>query len=112
MRQNVFPWDTWGVVKHWGEVNHTVVLKEGLNFVTPVRTTVEYINVKLLKFDQQAQASSKDLQTVSTIVTIQLFHWKRVQCVSKNRKGKQCDRNPSETGGGGKRKGGDSQIHG
>ncbi len=60
-----------GVIKYWGEVNHNMVLKEGLNFVTPIRTTVEYINVKLLKFDQQAQASSKDLQTVSTIVTVQ-----------------------------------------
>lgn len=60
-----------GVVKHWGKVNHEKTLSEGLNFVTPIRTTVENISVKLLKFDQETSASSKDLQTVKTIVTVQ-----------------------------------------
>ena len=60
-----------GVVKHWGKVNHDTVLSEGLHFVTPIRTTVEYISVKLLKFNQKASASSKDLQIVTTVVSIQ-----------------------------------------
>ena len=60
-----------GVVKYWGKVQHNVVLSEGLHFITPVRTTVEYINVKLLKFNQKTSASSKDLQIVSTVVSIQ-----------------------------------------
>ena len=60
-----------GVVKHWGKVNHNTILSEGLHFVTPIRTTVEYISVKLLKFNQKASASSKDLQIVTTVVSIQ-----------------------------------------
>ena len=59
------------VVKHWGKVNHGVVLSEGLHFVVPVRTSLQYMNVKLLKFNQKASASSKDLQIVSTVVSIQ-----------------------------------------
>ena len=60
-----------GVVKHWGQVNHKVILNEGLNFITPIRTTVININSKLLKFDQESAASSKDLQMVKTVVTVQ-----------------------------------------
>ncbi len=60
-----------GVIKHWGKVSHKKVLGEGLNFVVPIRTTIQNINVKLLKFDQEARASSKDLQDVKTLVTIQ-----------------------------------------
>ena len=60
-----------GVVKHWGKVNHNTLLSEGLHLVTPIRTTVEYISVKLLKFNQKASASSKDLQIVTTVVSIQ-----------------------------------------
>ena len=59
------------VVKHWGKVNHSLVLSEGLHFITPIRTTVEYISVKLLKFNQKTSASSKDLQIVTTLVSIQ-----------------------------------------
>ena len=60
-----------GVVKHWGKVNHEVVLSEGLHLITPVRTTVSYVSIKLLKFNQKTSASSKDLQIVSTVVSIQ-----------------------------------------
>ena len=60
-----------GVVKYWGKVNHKGTLSEGLHFITPIRTTVEYISVKLLKFNQQTSASSKDLQIVTTVVSIQ-----------------------------------------
>lgn len=60
-----------GVVKYWGKVDHNTALSEGLHLITPIRTTVEYISVKLLKFNQQTSASSKDLQIVSTVVSIQ-----------------------------------------
>ena len=60
-----------GVIKTWGKVDHNTVLSEGWHFVIPVKTTVEYINVKLLKFQDKATASSKDLQDVSTEVSIQ-----------------------------------------
>ena len=67
----IVPVGNLGVVKYWGKVNHNVVMSEGLHLITPVRTTVEYISVKLLKFNQQTSASSKDLQIVSTVVSIQ-----------------------------------------
>ena len=60
-----------GVVKHFGEVQHELTLGEGLHFVTPIRTEIVRLNVKLVSFDSQAEASSKDLQTVKTLVTIQ-----------------------------------------
>ena len=60
-----------GVVKHWGKVNHGAMLSEGLHLITPIRTTVEYISIKLLKFNQKTSASSKDLQIVTTVVSIQ-----------------------------------------
>ncbi len=60
-----------GVIKIWGQVDHKNILSEGLHFITPVRTTVTYISVKLLKFNQKTSASSKDLQTVTTVVSIQ-----------------------------------------
>ena len=60
-----------GVVKHWGQVNHAVSLKEGFHFVTPVRTSLTYMNIKLLKFSERATSSSKDLQTVTTLVSVQ-----------------------------------------
>ena len=67
----IIPVGNLGVVKHWGKVNHGVILSEGLHFITPIRTTVEYISVKLLKFNQKTSASSKDLQIVTTVVSIQ-----------------------------------------
>ena len=60
-----------GVVKHWGKVNHEVTLSEGLHLITPIRTTVKYINIKLLKYNKKTSASSQDLQIVSTMVSIQ-----------------------------------------
>lgn len=59
------------VVKHWGKVNHKVILSEGLQIIVPIRTTLEYMNVKLLKFNKKTSASSKDLQIVTTVVSIQ-----------------------------------------
>lgn len=60
-----------GVVKHWGQVKYQEVLPEGLHFITPVRTTTTYISIKLLKYNQKATASSKDLQNVTTVISIQ-----------------------------------------
>ena len=60
-----------GVIKNWGKVTHDNILAEGWHFVIPVKTTVQYINIKLLKFQDKATASSKDLQDVSTEVSIQ-----------------------------------------
>ena len=60
-----------GVVKHWGKVKYKKVLPEGLHFITPIRTTTAYISVKLLKYNQKATASSKDLQNVTTVISIQ-----------------------------------------
>ena len=60
-----------GVLKHWGQVKHEKILPEGLHFITPVRTTTAYINIKLLKYNQKATASSKDLQNVTTVISIQ-----------------------------------------
>ena len=60
-----------GVVKYWGKVNHKVILGEGLKFVVPIMTSVKNINIKLLKVDEDSSASSKDLQDVQTVVTIQ-----------------------------------------
>ena len=60
-----------GVVKHWGKVNHQNILPEGLHFITPIRTTTAYISTKLLKYNQEAKASSKDLQNVTTVISIQ-----------------------------------------
>ena len=60
-----------GVVKHWGKVNHQNILPEGLHFITPIRTTTAYISIKLLKYNQEATASSKDLQNVTTVISIQ-----------------------------------------
>ena len=39
----IVPVGNLGVVKHWGKVNHGVTLSEGLHLITPIRTTVEYI---------------------------------------------------------------------
>ena len=60
-----------GVVKKWGKVDHKAVLDEGLKFVVPIMTTVSNISIKLLKSEEESTASSKDLQTVKTVVTVQ-----------------------------------------
>ena len=60
-----------GVVKHFGEVKHDKTLGEGWVLVTPFRTTVESVTRKLIKVERSAKSSSKDLQDVSTEVTVQ-----------------------------------------
>ena len=66
-----------GVVKIFGKVKHDKVLNEGFHFVVPVITSIQNMNVKLLKFEQKTSASSKDLQMVTTVVTVQ-FHLSEV----------------------------------
>ena len=60
-----------GVLKQWGQVNHEETLEEGLVFLMPIKSSVKYMDVRLRGFDQLAHASSKDLQEVSTKVSVQ-----------------------------------------
>ena len=60
-----------GVVKILGKVKHEKVLNEGFHMVKPFITSIYNMNIKLLKFEQEASASSKDLQLVTTVVTVQ-----------------------------------------
>lgn len=60
-----------GVLLTWSAVDTTVPpLKEGLHFVTPFANDVVNIEVRTLKFDRSTTSASKDLQTVSTTVTV------------------------------------------
>lgn len=60
-----------GVVKIIGKVKHEKTLKEGLHFVVPFITGVIPISIKLQKFSEDTSASSKDLQVVTTVVSVQ-----------------------------------------
>ena len=60
-----------GVLRHWNAVDTTVPpLEEGLHFVVPFQDSVVNIEVRTLKFVKETSAASKDLQTVSTEVTV------------------------------------------
>ena len=59
-----------GIIKHFGKVTHRP-LNEGLHIIFPLVTTVHDMNIKLLKFNSSVSASSKDLQVVSTVVSVQ-----------------------------------------
>jgi len=59
-----------GVVTRWGSLTGTV-LTEGMNFRKPFIEQVDIINVQIQKFDAEPEnASSKDMQSVSTDVTV------------------------------------------
>ena len=45
-------------------------LEEGLHFVVPFQDTVVNMEVRTLKFVKDTSSASKDLQTVSTEVTV------------------------------------------
>ena len=60
-----------GVVKILGEVQHEKTLKEGLHIVMPAVTDVISMSLKLNKFSEDTSASSKDLQVVTTVVSVQ-----------------------------------------
>lgn len=60
-----------GVLLYWSAVDTSVPpLKEGLHFVTPFANDVINIEVRTLKFDRSTTSASRDLQTVSTTVTV------------------------------------------
>ncbi len=60
-----------GVLLHWSAVDTSVPpLDEGLHFVTPFADSVVNIEVRTLKYVKSTSSASKDLQTVSTAVTV------------------------------------------
>ena len=60
-----------GVLLHWNAVDITVPpLDEGLHFVIPFQDQVVNMEVRTLLFVKGTSAASKDLQTVTTEVTV------------------------------------------
>ena len=60
-----------GVLLHWNAVDLTAApLVEGLHFVTPFADSVVQMEIRTLKFVKTTSAASKDLQTVSTEITV------------------------------------------
>jgi len=60
-----------GVLLHWNAVDLNVQpLVEGLHFVTPFADSVVQMEIRTLKFVKATSAASKDLQTVSTEITV------------------------------------------
>ena len=61
-----------GVVLRFGAVTDST-LGEGLYFVTPIVNKVELMSVQVDAYDADAKALSKDLQDVSTVVTLNYY---------------------------------------
>lgn len=60
-----------GVLLHWSAVDTSEPpLTEGLHFVTPFADSVIDIEIRTLKYVKSTSSASKDLQTVSTAVTV------------------------------------------
>jgi len=60
-----------GVLLHWNAVDTTIPpLEEGLHFVVPFQDQVVNMEVRTLLFVKATSSASKDLQTVSTEVTV------------------------------------------
>ena len=60
-----------GVLLHWNAVDLTIApLDEGLHFVVPFADSVVQMEVRTMKFIKATSSASKDLQTVSTEVTV------------------------------------------
>ena len=60
-----------GVLLHWSAVDTSVPpLEEGLHFVIPIQDTIVSMEVRTLKFVKATSSASKDLQNVSTEVTV------------------------------------------
>ncbi len=60
-----------GVLLHWNAVDINITpLDEGLHFVTPFADSVVNMEVRTLKFVKSTSSASKDLQTVTTAVTV------------------------------------------
>ena len=63
---------TVGVVTHFGAVQEEI-LPEGLHFITPVKTKVVPVDVRIQLVEDQASASSKDLQIVTSRVALNFY---------------------------------------
>ena len=60
-----------GVLLHWSAVDTSVPpLEEGLHFVVPFADTVVNMEIRTLKYVKSTTSASKDLQTVTTAVTV------------------------------------------
>ncbi|MGH1566906.1 MAG: prohibitin family protein [Nitrosopumilus sp.] len=60
-----------GVLLHWNAVDLSAPpLDEGIHFVVPFQDEVVNIEVRTLKYANDARSASKDLQTVETTVTV------------------------------------------
>jgi len=60
-----------GVLLHWNAVDVTIPpLDEGLHFVVPFQDSVVNMEVRTLLFVKSTSSASKDLQTVSTEITV------------------------------------------
>jgi len=60
-----------GVLLHWNAVDTAnPPLEEGLHFVVPFQDSIVNMEVRTLKFVKSTSSASKDLQTVSTEVTV------------------------------------------
>jgi len=60
-----------GILLHWNAVDLTIApLDEGLHFVVPFADSVVQMEVRTLKYTKATSSASKDLQTVSTEVTV------------------------------------------
>lgn len=60
-----------GVLLHWNAVDTSVPpLEEGLHFVMPFADSVVQMEIRTLKYVKSTTSASKDLQTVSTAVTV------------------------------------------
>ncbi len=57
-----------GIVTHFGAIDGT--LGEGLHIINPLTTTVVEMDITTQKIETPSQAASKDLQSVSTIVSV------------------------------------------
>jgi regulator of protease activity HflC (stomatin/prohibitin superfamily) len=63
---------TVGVVTHFGAVQDEV-LPEGLHFVVPVQTRVISLSTRVQKMEDEASASSKDLQVVTSRIALNFY---------------------------------------
>lgn len=61
---------TRGVLLHYGQVDESQVLQEGMHIVNPVSDNIVLMPIRVQADQQSAGASSADLQDVSTQVTI------------------------------------------
>lgn len=58
-----------GVVMHFGKVQDKI-LDEGLHVKLPLVTSIKKLNVRVQKTDIETNVGTKDLQTLSTIITL------------------------------------------